>query len=339
MDYQEDREASAGVLRLAFQHMTRHPAALTPICYTVWYEHLAGINPRLSERMDKFLADGNQLGDEEIQWLFREFCSEFSAEMQQKLRGETQRILDNIRQYAEDARQSTDDFGGQLEQSAHALSAQQDDAVFQKVVTQLQGETSAMVAAMRGLSENLSKSQDEVDELRQQLERARAEALVDPLTGITNRRGFNLRMDEALAAARQDGTAVALILADIDYFKKVNDTYGHLFGDKVIKGLATVLKAHAGEGHAVARLGGEEFGLLLPGVDLASAQAVSEKIRRIMELSKVKRGDGEAAVGGITVSLGVTMLAGNETASAFFDRADQALYASKGDGRNRVTVV
>ena len=338
MEYQENREASAGLLRLAVQRMSQHPAALTPVCYTVWYEYLAGINPRLNQRMELLLKENPALGDAEVQDLYKRYCSEFSIEMQKNIREDAQRILVNIQQYAEDARHSTSEFGGHLEESATYLTGQSDMATLQNVISQLQGETLEMVTTMHGLSENLANSQHEIDALRKQLENARAEAMVDPLTGVMNRRGFNLRMDESLADSKREHSPLSLVLVDIDFFKKINDGYGHLFGDKVIRGLAEVLKANIKGKDTVARLGGEEFGLLLPETDLAGAQALSEKIRRTMELSKIRRLDRDEQVGGITISLGVAMLSDQEDQIRFFDRADKALYASKSNGRNQVTL-
>jgi diguanylate cyclase len=338
MDYDENREASAEILRAALQRMSQHPAALTPICYTVWYENLAGINPRLSQRMDALLAEGVKLDDTAVRELFKNYCSEFSIDMQNQLRENARRILGDIKQYAASAFASTRDYGGQLAQSADVFSQQSDVTIIQQVIGKLQHDTSSMASTMEGLSQNLARSHDEIDKLRVQLEKARAEAMVDPLTGVMNRRGFDARMDEAVGAARNESTPLSLLLVDIDHFKHVNDTYGHLFGDKVIKGLAEVLKANVKGKDAVARVGGEEFGLLLPETGVDGAFTVAEKIRQMMEKSKIRRADRNEQVGGITVSIGVAALRQAEDIPLFYDRADKALYASKGGGRNRVTV-
>lgn len=126
MVYEEDRETSAGLLRLAVQRMGQHAAALTPICYTVWYEYLAGINPRLTQSMDSRLKEGALLDDTAIVDLYRRYCSEFNIEMQQNIRETSQQILGNIRQQAEEARLHANEFGRQLEQSASSLTLQND---------------------------------------------------------------------------------------------------------------------------------------------------------------------------------------------------------------------
>lgn len=338
MEYREDREASAGLLRIALQRMSQHPAALTPICYTVWYEYLAGINPHLVNSMDDRLGRGELLDDAAIQDLYKRYCSEFSIEMQLNVRENAQRILGDIQRLTEDAHQHTSEFGGHLAESANALSHTTDSDALRQVVQMLQKDTALMAASMDGLSQSLESSYSEIEDLRRQLESAKAEAMVDPLTGVMNRRGFDASITQAIEISRMTSAPLSLVVLDIDHFKRVNDTYGHLFGDKVISGLAAVLRANIKGKDGVARLGGEEFGLVLPETDLEGARQLSEKIRRMMELSKIRRLDKNEQIGGITISLGVATLSEDEGVAEFMDRADKAMYASKGNGRNRVTI-
>lgn len=338
MVYEEDREASAGLLRIAVQRMSEHPAALTPTCYTVWYEYLAGINPRLTKVMDAKLKAGGLLDDKIIVDLHQRYCSDFSIEMQQSIRQRSQDILGNIKQQAEEAKQRTSEFCGELEQSASSLAEKNDVDSLKHIITHLQGETISVASSMQGLSNSLEQSQRAVEQLRQQLDNARVEALVDPLTGVLNRRGFDSKMSELLEQALLDHVPLSLAVLDIDNFKQVNDSYGHLFGDQVIKGLAQILKANIKGKDAVARLGGEEFGLLLPETSIEGAGALCEKICRLMESSKIRRASKNEEIGGITVSIGVATLKVDEDPSGFYDRADQAMYASKGNGRNQVTL-
>ncbi len=338
MVYEQDREASAVLLRLAVQHMSQHAAALTPTCYAVWYEYLAGINPRLTLGMDERLMDGGVLADASIEELYRSYCSEFSLEKQQSIREASQNVLGSIRQQAEAVRAHSHEFGGQLEQSASNMNGQTDAGVLRDIIAQLHGETAAVASSMHDLSHSLERSQEEIDELRCQLDNARAEALLDPLTGVMNRRGFDKRMEEFYGIARQKQLPLSLAVLDIDHFKLVNDSYGHLFGDRVIRGLAQILKANIKGRDTVARLGGEEFGLLLPETETEGALALCEKIRSTMAGSRIRRASNNQEIGGITVSIGVATLMPGEDRNAFFDRADQAMYAAKAAGRNQITV-
>jgi diguanylate cyclase (GGDEF)-like protein len=178
-------------------------------------------------------------------------------------------------------------------------------------------------------------------ELRDEVHRARHESLVDALTGLANRRAFDQRLAACLAGgmAGADGTArPCLVVTDIDHFKRVNDKYGHGFGDQVLKAVAQVLRAFTPESGVAARIGGEEFALLLPDTAVDAARAIAEQVRTTIGSSRVRRGPDEL-IEHITVSLGVVPCRSGESPREFLDRADAALYASKQAGRDRVTVV
>jgi diguanylate cyclase len=338
MKYELDRNASAELMRLVLQRMSRYTAAFTPFCYAVWYEYLAGINPSLRQEMDGLLAKGGIVDDDVIQKLYEDYVSECNTDAERVIGNDAQRILEDIKNFASDADYRASEYGNHLERSAGLLMQQSEPPELQAVVVDLHQQTVSMQVAMRDLNQNLEQSQKEINILRQQLDHARVEALTDPLTGVLNRRGFELCLMEVLEAAHADGTPTSLVMIDIDHFKKVNDTHGHLFGDKVIRALAEVLKANVKGKDAVARLGGEEFGLLLPDTGVDGAKVLAEKIRQTMERGKIRRVDKNESIGGITISLGLALLIQGEDHAQLIDRADKALYASKTGGRNRVSI-
>ncbi|KDA02888.1 GGDEF domain-containing protein [Hyphomonas oceanitis] len=160
----------------------------------------------------------------------------------------------------------------------------------------------------------------------------RNNSVTDVLTGINNRRGF----DEAGNLVLQNSAAqpVSLILADLDHFKSVNDNYGHAFGDGVIASFGALMGDYARFGRVAGRLGGEEFGLLLPGVPLSMAAELAESIRRRFAAANIQPGEPHDV---LTASFGVAQYKKEESLSQLMTRADQALYRSKDCGRDRVT--
>jgi diguanylate cyclase len=126
-------------------------------------------------------------------------------------------------------------------------------------------------------------------------------------------------------------------MCDIDHFKKINDNYGHLFGDKVIRAVAQVLTDNVKGRDTAARYGGEEFIVLLPNTPLEGARALAEKIRSTIEGGRIKKGGGEETAK-VTISLGVSRYAPGESSASFIERADKALYVSKQSGRNQVSL-
>ena len=155
----------------------------------------------------------------------------------------------------------------------------------------------------------------------------------DPLTGLFNRRHFQTVADQSLAHARRVGEPVSLVIADVDFFKRVNDVHGHDAGDKVLQEFAEVLRQVFRAQDIPARWGGEEFVVMLPGTDVDGAAAAAERLRHAAELAAVPLA-GELLR--FTVSVGYAALRPLEAISDAMARADRSLYAAKSGGRNRV---
>ena len=155
----------------------------------------------------------------------------------------------------------------------------------------------------------------------------------DPLSGVLNRRGFEARGQAYVEHAKKNGQPLALITIDLDRFKAINDSFGHAAGDMVIADLAALLSASSGQSDLVARLGGEEFAMLLPGHNAAQAQALAEDIRVLISRKLPIRLGNEKAV---TASFGVAELQMTDQLSDLCRRSDVALYEAKAGGRNKV---
>ncbi len=157
---------------------------------------------------------------------------------------------------------------------------------------------------------------------------------VDGLTQVYNRRYFNEALEREFNRSKRYERALSLIAFDIDHFKKCNDTYGHLAGDNLLRLLCTAVKARLRREDIFARTGGEEFGILLPEIDLEGARITAEKVRKIVEATPLRY---EEELIPATVSLGIALLGAEDaTPEALYRRADERLYEAKQTGRNRV---
>ena len=170
---------------------------------------------------------------------------------------------------------------------------------------------------------------------RRQADAARRDALVDELTGLPNRRFFNMM----LAARAEDlvryGTRFTALIADIDHFKAVNDTFGHTVGDRLLAAIGSTLQGAVREGDFVARWGGEEFAVLAQHVDTAAAWELGERLRALVATTVAREGSRECMA---TVSVGGAIATAGEPTIDTLVRADRALYAAKTAGRNRVII-
>jgi len=156
----------------------------------------------------------------------------------------------------------------------------------------------------------------------------------DSLTGLHNRRAILHRLDEHIKQVRRYEGELSLLMLDIDYFKKVNDQYGHLIGDEVLENVAVLMQQNVRNTDSVGRYGGEEFIVVLSETDLSSALIVAERLRNAIEAAEMRGSEGNMF--GITVSQGVSSYKPGEDKQSLISRADDALYRAKQNGRNRV---
>ncbi|KAA0874685.1 GGDEF domain-containing protein [Nitrincola tapanii] len=179
----------------------------------------------------------------------------------------------------------------------------------------------------------MSEMEQESAEFRKQAEAAHKQSHIDPLTHLANRFAYNVELAKEYERFQRYGTVFSLLIADIDFFKRINDNYGHLAGDKVLRLIARVLKTHLRQADFVARFGGEEFVILMPSTEAQAASRAAEKLRQAVAQSPFNF-QGQPVQ--ITLSLGVAQIQAQESPEALFERADRALYAAKHSGRNRI---
>ncbi|MDX1286051.1 MAG: diguanylate cyclase, partial [Draconibacterium sp.] len=187
------------------------------------------------------------------------------------------------------------------------------------------------ISVIEQLKKQVKEMEKESEELKQQIEKEKQQTLRDVLTEIPNRLAYEERLELELANFRRNKNPFTLVVWDIDFFKKVNDVYGHAAGDQVLKLVASILNKNMRETDFIARYGGEEFVSLLPATDIKAAQLVTDKLRELIASSKFHFRDEPVKV---TVSAGFAEVRENEDGEALFIRADKALYKAKENGRN-----
>lgn len=179
----------------------------------------------------------------------------------------------------------------------------------------------------------LNELEEETTVLKERVRHERMQAQMDPLTGVANRLGYIERVNQEFARWKRFGNPLALVVCDIDFFKRINDNYGHVAGDKALKSIAKTLSGKIRETDFLARYGGEEFVMIMPGADTAAAKGVAEKLRSTVE-SLGFHFKGEPV--SITISCGISEFKQGDTVEDVFERADKGLYEAKEGGRNRV---
>lgn len=333
MQYEVTKEKSAEHLRQAIHHMSMQDAAFHPVSYAVWYEYSSGEHARLIDEVNALIEKEKKLNEKSTAHVFNKHIAGIDTDHAKKLVERFSQVVTEMRSSTEKTGLQTSEYTKTLDAWSNEIQQQEPQLALQ--LDSLLSETLMMTNSLNHLQGKLSSSLEEVDALKNEMIKARQEALQDGLTGLMNRKGFDVALHDCL---QQHIVDTGLIIADIDYFKKVNDSYGHLFGDKVIQAVASIFKTVAGNSYTAARYGGEEFVLLLPNTQLETAREIAEQIRHKVAAINIKNTITQHMISNITISLGVAAYQPGEQPEDLFSRADQALYTAKANGRNRVTL-
>ncbi len=336
--YSEDMHRAAEFAHAAVASMAKHGIAPTPINFTVWYEYHAGRDHNLARAVDGIVAAQQRFTPEVVLALYEQHLSparlfHASRHTAEKLDA----VMHELRGHIDQAEQNTRAYGSQLEQFSGQLDALPDSpAGVDSLVDTMLLDTRDMQERNKDLESRLAEATAEVQQLRQSFEQARREALTDPLTGLANRKAFEQSMHLLVQDTLKGQAPLSLLMLDIDHFKHFNDEYGHQTGDTVLQLVGRMLADNVKGQDVAARYGGEEFAILLPFTTLEQAIKLADGIRRTIAARKlVKRTSGQD-LGRVTISVGAAQYRPGETLSGLIQRADDALYAAKRAGRDRV---
>lgn len=204
------------------------------------------------------------------------------------------------------------------------------------IISYLMVENGKMRGRAADLQASLENSRRQIESLKTNLADAEEQGLSDPLTGLRNRRSFDIILASQVAGARNSGQPVCLIIADIDHFKSINDRYGHPTGDDVLKWFAKVLANNVKGRDTVARYGGEEFAIILPQTGLANAAIIADQIKAQLNAQYWQKPGAPNTMLRVTSSFGVAELTSGEGTSSLIARTDAKLCEAKAQGRNQV---
>jgi diguanylate cyclase len=337
MQYDDSIDHSRQYLRLALEMIGKHGLPTDPLNYCIWYEYASGKNGDLNAAIDNHLQHNGGFSEEICRQLFNQYITNGTETVTTMVREELKKVFVEIIGAIRTTNQHFSRSENNLETINEALVPSLTEADVEMIVNQIKQEIKSLESTSGAFKAQLQKATHEIDRLKIKLARYRNEALKDPLTRIDNRRGFEKKLKDVIGKANATGSSLCLIIADIDHFKKVNDTHGHLVGDNVLRMVAATIKESIKGRDLTARVGGEEFAILLPDTPFDGAMKLADDMRLTFERLDLKKKSTGESLGKITLSFGVATYKKNEVAEDFMNRADAALYRSKNTGRNKVT--
>jgi len=333
----DDLAQSQQIAAEALARMTALRVAPTPANYSIWYAYFANEVPELTREIDALLENGAIFSMQlNIALFSKYFGTDREAVALNDIGQSLNATIGTVMAQLSAAGRETAAFDHRLQSVSGSLHRAGEEIDLKEIVAGLIAATEAMSAKNKALENELHTSAERVSHLQQNLEQLRVEVLTDNLTGIGNRKLFDLTMLNRANEANHKSSELCLLMLDIDHFKRFNDSYGHRVGDKVLRVVANRLKAAARPGDLPVRYGGEEFAMILPGMSLEAATVRANQIREELANQYLRNKATGDNFGKITVSVGVSRFRHQEQLEEFIARADAALYCAKGAGRNRV---
>ncbi len=293
----------------------------------------AGGNPGLARQITTQQQAGAAISQEWLDEITANQATERKDVAIERLIGKLEQNLDAFSKSSTAARSATSDYSSKLEAHVVELEQVQDTG---QIITGLADLAKAMAERTRQVEQEMRKSEEEAKSLRRHLDRAKRDAEVDHLTGLPNRRAFEVLLETHYREAQVEVDSLSVAFCDIDHFKKVNDTHGHDAGDRVIKLIAQSLARISNDNCHVARHGGEEFVMLFRGLTPEEAQQRLDACREELAARNLVNRRTDEAIGQITFSAGVANVFGYADPRAALKAADEALYRAKQSGRNKV---
>jgi len=335
MNPENSPKKAAEYLRQVIPMLSQQKLPPTPINYSVLYSYLAGDSQALNESIDVYIKGKRPLSSATMQELHEKYIhGQAQLEQQEKIQLALEQFLSEAGTEIQQATDGANDFSSSLSQHNESLSLSNDPDSTAMVLKQVMQDTRDMIRSNQEMQARMQETNTEIAKIKTELQAVKAGAEKDALTGLKNRGTFDKTINNIVHSS--DKTSAVLIILDIDHFKRINDNFGHLVGDRVIRYLSALLTQVIGSDQHIARYGGEEFAIILSNQPLEKAQQLANKVRVAMSNSKLQRKDSGESIGKVTISAGISTLKPNDTVDAFIDRADKALYQAKETGRDKV---
>ena len=321
---------SAETLRIALPLMTRYKVPTTPENYSIWFHYVIGDRPGLNDFIDNLLEQKTPFTQDVNEHIYQQFLSDQHLQQAEQVSKTLVSALAETTAALRHTGSEADHYHSVLSSFDKSCgSAQSLTDVFELLNTVLK-ETQSMQQSMKRLQQDFLVKSDDMDKLRKELDQVRKQASTDALTGLYNRTTFFDSLEAVDAESNPLSNPYSVAMIDIDHFKRVNDTFGHLYGDEVLIHFARLMERSFRYTDDLFRFGGEEFVVLLSTPEAAQTGGVLERFRQRVEAYEFP------GVGRVTVSIGFVTSQTGILPTTLIDCADRALYVAKESGRNRV---
>ncbi len=321
--------------RLALLNINKYGLAPVPEVYTVWYSYVDGGINSLREEIDSILKSNEKITFDIILEIYNRYFVSFNEDSVNKIIYDVNNLISELIGHVSENSVFFEQGSEKLSLIGEKLKTTNDKEGVKNIISTLLDDIRNIKKKEDNLSLTLKKSEKEFDNLHNELEKLKKEARIDVLTGLLNRRGFDEEMKNILE--NDELNTLAVIFADIDNFKSFNDNFGHLIGDEVLKYIANVFKENLKGKDIVARFGGEEFIVVIANTEFKHVVSIADNLRKAVSEKRLILKKSKKKLPEITISLGAAEWEKSEPIEKLIERADELMYMSKQNGKNRVT--
>ena len=337
MLYPEEPKQAAEYLRQLIPMLSQQNLAPTPVNYAVFYSYLSGSSRALNEVIDNTISEKKGFTLVKMLELYEKYVNgSVTIEQQNKIQQALEKVMSEATDEIAHVNNEACGYDAALHKHTEALSSSKDPQAASIIMQQILQDTREMVKNTLEMQARMQEANTEIAKMKLEIQAVKETSEKDALSGLYNRSTFDKKV-ASLIDTKELANA-SLVMIDIDHFKRINDNFGHLIGDRVIRYVSALLKQIVGNEHHISRFGGEEFAIILLNQPVTDVVKLVDKVRVAMSNSRLQRKGSGETIGKVTLSAGVTELKSGDSIESFIGRADQALYGAKESGRNKVSV-
>jgi diguanylate cyclase len=308
----------------------------TPGVYELWYRYAEGGDEELCKTLDYWVNDAGSVSKNQMMQMQQAFLSVTesaiaNARISEKLSDE----LGGLKSIVDDQLVASGEFDSSLSSASANLRPDSNPNEAKACIELAMSCNEEMQGHLNQVTSKLTTSQNHIEDMRANLLESQKLLLIDPVTEVGNRRFFDTMMHQFFGQNRYDDRHCFILIVDLDKFKDVNDTYGHLTGDRVLRYAASSIQKLCKEA-SVSRYGGDEFVVFLNADHPSQGKALAETICEHFSKTSLKDSENDVTIDRITTSIGVARLRDDDNRESWFSRADKLLYGAKQSGRNQV---
>jgi len=336
-EYNHSVEEAKKIGAEVFSRLEAENLPATPDLFELFFSYYSQNNSEVVRSIDIIVSQKFDLTLDRCRELHKRLLnSDKSQETLDKAEQMVGATLNDVDQMFDDIKSSNTNFSGSMDNINSDLNDALEPEKLKQLLSTVMGETQKMMSENKSLEKKLESSSFSMQQLKQEMEQVREEAYKDALTGIANRKRFDLEVVTLVAEARENDQPLSCIFMDIDHFKSFNDAYGHQIGDQVLRLVARSLQDGLKGRDFACRYGGEEFVIITPQTAIEGAMKIADILREAIKAKDIKNRKTGETLTRVTTSAGVAQLQDDEKIKDWVERADKALYQAKRKGRDRV---